>query len=109
VTEGAPTVRLTNICPKCSRQKFAVTKKFTQPLHPATSGRTTFAAITVERGGLMGIRQELGMFEAWICLHCGFTEFYAHDLPHDIEAIIKDHADQWLVVDATPPDRGPYR
>ena len=36
-----------------------------------------------------GVRPELGRFETWICLRCGFTELYAQKLPHDIEAIAK--------------------
>jgi predicted nucleic-acid-binding Zn-ribbon protein len=99
-------MRSTQTCPECSGKKFAVTKEFAQPIPRTTYGRYTFPAITVEdSSGTQG----LGMFEAWICLHCGFTRFYAHDLPHDIEAIIKGHPAQWRVVDATPPEQGPYR
>jgi predicted nucleic-acid-binding Zn-ribbon protein len=88
-------MRFDQTCPKCSRQKFAVTESFT-----ATGGAFVPVIADLKRHGL---------FETWICLHCGFTEFYAHDLPHDIEEIIKQDSKHWRIVDATPPEKGPYR
>ena len=101
------TMRSSQKCPNCARQKFAVTDKFRQPGHRASNDSHVDSAITIQ-DGVWGMKA-LGVFETWICLHCGFTEFYARDLPRDIEAIIEDHPDQLRVVDATPPKQGPYR
>ena len=101
------TMRSSQKCPNCAGQKFAVTDEFRQPGHRASNDTHALSAITIQDGTWR--KEALGSFEAWICLHCGFMELYAHDLPHDIEAIIKDHPDQWRIVDARPPEQGPYR
>ena len=100
-------MRFSNMCPKCGRQKFAVTKELRQPDHHSSNVTEPMAVVTIQDGILH--RKAMGIFEAWICLHCGFTELYAHDLPYDIEETIKKFPEQWRIVDATPPDHGPYR
>jgi predicted nucleic-acid-binding Zn-ribbon protein len=108
-------MRFTQVCPKCSRQKFAVTKEFRHPDHDSSNVTWPLPAITIALGAITpgqlsySGRASYGRFEAWICLHCGFTELYVHELPHDIEAIVKQHPEQWGIVDATPPEQGPYR
>ena len=54
-------------------------------------------------------RAEAGRFEAWICLGCGYTAIYAQQLPEDIEALAKQFPDELRIVDAGPPEQGPYR
>jgi hypothetical protein len=65
-------------------------------------------ALTVAVGGFLGSRKELGSFEAWICLGCGYTELYAQGLA-GLEELAKKHPDQARIVDAGPPEQGPYR
>ncbi|XYI02568.1 hypothetical protein ACMHYB_23560 [Sorangium sp. So ce1128] len=52
-----------------------------------------------------------GKFQTWVCLTCGYTEFYAHDLGDlaQIEQAVSPWSDQMRIVDATAPQKGSYR
>jgi hypothetical protein len=52
--------------------------------------------------------QKLGKFETWICVRCGYTEFYAYG-PEDPEMLAKQFPEQLRIVDAEAPAQGPYR
>ena len=103
-------MRSNQTCPKCVGQKFLVTDELRQP-DERGDGTHALRAVTLRWENVFGegVRPELGRFETWICLRCGFTELYAQKLPHDIEAIAKQHPDQLRIVDAGPPKQGPYR
>ncbi len=88
-------MRQTKMCPDCSGRKFAVTVLEDSDFHrvpamPSGSGPH-------------------GCFEVWICLRCGYTAFYARNLPVDIERIARQHPDGVRVVDAESGGQGPYR
>jgi predicted nucleic-acid-binding Zn-ribbon protein len=99
-------MRATQTCPKCAGKKFAVTDEWRQPDERALSGMLVVAAVTVEVYNRR--RKALGSFESWICLGCGYTELYAHGL-QGVEALAQQHPEQLRIVDAGPPERGPYR
>ena len=74
-------------------------------------GNTTHVlpALTISlRGKDEEYRKEVGNFETWICLGCGYTELYAGELK-GIEELAKKHPEQVRIVDARPPEQGPYR
>lgn len=49
-----------------------------------------------------------GQFTSWICLGCGYTEFYAGNLD-GIEALAASHPDKIRIIDAAPESQGAYR
>ena len=102
----------TQRCPKCSGRKFAVSAEFRQPLNGTSNLSYPSTAVTIEiKGHGMRVpdrRITTGRFESWICLGCGYTEFYAHGL-ENLEALAKQHPDQLRIVDAGPPEKTPYR
>jgi predicted nucleic-acid-binding Zn-ribbon protein len=93
-------MRYTQRCPKCSGQKFAVTELRDKGYDHAVP------VITFFEDGLLQVH---GSFETWICLGCGYAEFYAHNCLLPFDTIAKQHPDRLRIVDATPPDQGPYR
>jgi len=101
-------MRSTQTCPKCSGKRFAVSAEFRQPDVDSGNRTLAFSAITVVVASRAGHRITLGRLEAWICVGCGYTELYAHGLD-GIETIAKQYPDQLRIVDATPPEQGPYR
>jgi predicted nucleic-acid-binding Zn-ribbon protein len=110
-------VKATQTCPKCAGKKFAVTTEFRQP-GGADNDAQRLPAITLvdpDRGSGIKDRITSGRFETWSCVRCGYTEFYAYwpiDLLYrsdDLETLAKQHPDQLRIVDAGPPEKGPYR
>lgn len=109
-------MRSTQMCPKCSGQKFAVTDDFRQTDYDTVFPKAPleFFAVTVplqdHRNRSFGLhwRGGTGHFETWMCLGCGYTEFYAHGLEH-IEEIAERWPDRVRIVDAGPGPQGPYR
>ena len=102
-------MRSTQTCPKCAGKKFAVTPDFLQPHHEFPGNTHPFPPITIalQRESWNKERMTFGRFEVWICVGCGYTEFYAHGI-EDIEQIADQYPDQWRIVDAGPA-QGPYR
>lgn len=99
-------MRSTQTCPKCSGRKFAVSARFQVP---EVGECPAIMAHTVTRSGMESIRA--GKFQTWMCLSCGYTEFYAYDLGDlaQIEQAVGTWSDQMRIVDATAPQKGPYR
>jgi predicted nucleic-acid-binding Zn-ribbon protein len=107
-------MRSTQTCPKCAGRKFAISEEFRQPDHATPNTTSPFPAITIvahrpaeERTGPWA-RKTVGTFETWICVGCGYTEFYAKGLD-DIEALAKQHPDRLRILDAGSVKQGPYR
>jgi predicted nucleic-acid-binding Zn-ribbon protein len=107
-------MRATQTCPKCTGRKFAISEEFRQPDHDTPNLTTPFPAITIvahrpaeERTG-HSARKTVGTFETWICVGCGYTEFYAKGLG-DLEALAKQHPDRLRILDAGAIKQGPYR
>jgi predicted nucleic-acid-binding Zn-ribbon protein len=104
-------MRSTHTCPKCAYKKFATTTEFRQPVHRSTATEPFFAVTLNETQGMPffgSSTKPLGGFETWICLGCGYTEFYAHGLT-GVEELAKQHPEQLRIVDARSPGQGPYR
>lgn len=101
-------MRTTQTCPKCLGKRFAVTDEFRQPDCETPNVTRPFPAFTIvtDQRGLA--RETLGRFWTWICLGCGYTEFYAYDIEH-VEELAKRWPDRLRIVDARPPAQGPYR
>jgi predicted nucleic-acid-binding Zn-ribbon protein len=105
-------MRSTQTCPKCSGHKFVVNelRRHWQDALPAVTWAVRDSAGPL--GDLMRLKhfepQEAGSFETWICLGCGYTELYACGLGR-LEAVAKQYPDQLRIVDARPPEQGPYR
>jgi predicted nucleic-acid-binding Zn-ribbon protein len=106
-------MRSTQTCPKCSGQRFAVNDEFRQPDQDSSDGTEPLPAITIKvpkddwNPDGPSCRKALGSFETWICLGCGYTEFYAMGLDN-IEAAAKQHLDRLRIVDAGTKHQG-YR
>ena len=100
-------MRSSQTCPKCSGQKFAVTREFRQAPRSNSNATFQFPAITLEIKALDD-RIITGRFEAWLCMGCGYTEFYAYGL-EGVEQLAQQYPDQLRIVDARPPEQGPYR
>jgi len=103
-------MRSTQTCPKCAGKKFALTDEFRQPAGRESSDMTVpFPAIAIEvKPGWVPKLVTSGRFQAWICIGCGYTEFYASGI-EGIEQIAKEHPGRLRIVDAGPPKQGPYR
>jgi predicted nucleic-acid-binding Zn-ribbon protein len=106
-------MKSTETCPKCSKRKFLVTATWKQPEWHSCNVTQPVVAVTLEYEPPKttfgsGSRPTLGCFETWICLECGYTEFYARGLA-GVEDLAKQHPEQLSIVDATPPEQGPYR
>jgi predicted nucleic-acid-binding Zn-ribbon protein len=98
-------MRSTQTCPKCAGKKFAVNSEFRFPDHQSSNGTDALPAITLANGST---RRTLGRFETWICVGCGYTEFYAYGA-EDLEALARVHPEHLRIVDAEPRGQGPYR
>jgi predicted nucleic-acid-binding Zn-ribbon protein len=98
-------MRFTQKCSKCTGKRFGVIDEFVQP-NADYNRPNAFAPVTFQHA--RDHMRTLGKFEVWICLACGYTEFYAKELG-DVEAVAKQHPDQLRVIDATAPGQGSYR
>jgi len=102
-------MRSTQMCPKCSGKKFAVKAEFRQPHHRGDNITAPFPAITIDvKNQTYGDRITSGQFETWICVACGYTEFYASG-KENLDKLAQKYPDQLRIIDAGPPEQGPYR
>jgi hypothetical protein len=91
-----------------------VSDELRQPLYGTGEVTMPLAAVTIALGSPVpgqashGGRMAYGTFETWICLGCGYTEFYAQGL-EGIEGVARRHPDRLRIVDAQPQAQGPYR
>jgi predicted nucleic-acid-binding Zn-ribbon protein len=89
-------MRTTQVCPKCRGRKFVVVEEVRQPVfrEGAKADVQPFypAAAAIPPQGVVsrwrGTRDVLagGRLEAWICTHCGLTEWYALDVEELVHA-----------------------
>ena len=106
-------MRSTQTCPKCAGQRFAVSDEFQIPDLRERSKRAVqgVPAVTVEskpdRSGFTNATTA-GYLEQWICLGCGYTEFYTRNLEL-VEQAAKEFPARLRIVDARPNNQGPYR
>jgi predicted nucleic-acid-binding Zn-ribbon protein len=90
-------MRTTKTCPKCAKTKIAVIADFRQPDSDSTNGIDSFPVITIRTPGFIGGRESIGRFSAWVCIACGYTEFYAEGL-EDLAALASHYPDQVRIV-----------
>jgi predicted nucleic-acid-binding Zn-ribbon protein len=90
-------MRSTQMCPKCAGKRFAVFAQLRVPHR-----QEVLPAMTFEDGSATGT------FETWACLDCGYTEFYTLHI-HLLEMRARTYPEQVRIVDARPPEQGPYR
>jgi predicted nucleic-acid-binding Zn-ribbon protein len=95
-------MRLTQTCPKCSCKRLAVVSQLRLPDPASSNSVLVLPAVTIEGG------TELGSFETWICLDCGYTELYARNLD-GIEALAWRCPGYVRIIDPRPSEQGPYR
>jgi hypothetical protein len=80
-----------------------------QPIQRNSHVTRVFRAITIDRQKPDNDPYiATGYVEAWICLGCKYMELYALQI-EDLEALAEQYPDQLRIVDARPPDHGPYR
>jgi predicted nucleic-acid-binding Zn-ribbon protein len=108
-------MKTTRTCPKCASKKLFVVGVVRQP-EPGNPLNAYPMAVTSERlptgrGGVFASDSEqvsAGLFEAWVCAACGFTEWYAR---HANEALARmaQHPESGVVfLDGEGP-ASPYR
>lgn len=98
-------------CPKCSGQKFAMTGEFRIPRQDCANMTAPFPPIAFDwlpSSRTCRQRTTVGTVATWICLGCGYTEFYARNLD-GVVAVANQHPDQVRIIDATPGSLGTYR
>ena len=95
-------MRATQTCPKCAGRRFSVTRELRVP------DAGVLPALLAYTNNFLNPQERLGTFEAWICLGCGYAELYAQGLA-GLEELAEKYPDQTRIVDAGPPEPGPYR
>ncbi len=96
-------------CPKCQSRQLWIVERMALP--EPDSGNTVFVmpvAAQEVRDNKRWDRIAGGTFEAWICAHCGFTEWYAKDANAVLTELARlpNGGVRWL---DTTPQRGPFR
>ena len=87
----------TKTCLECSGYRFAVRVLYDSNARPLS------VMPCHSSGG------QVGRFEAWICLACGYTAIYARGLPGNIEQFAEADPDELRIVDHEPRKQGPHR
>jgi predicted nucleic-acid-binding Zn-ribbon protein len=97
-------MRANQTCPECSGKRFLVMAK----LQVISQRGTGIAhALVVHKKWDLEIS---GTFETWTCLGCGYTALYASGLDlARLDELCRAFPEQVRVVDARPPEQGPYR
>lgn len=72
-----PTYHVREPCPKCSHTRFLVVAPFAAPDASDTWRSMTLPVLC---GHIDDARQTAGSFHAYVCLSCGYTEWYATSL-----------------------------
>jgi predicted nucleic-acid-binding Zn-ribbon protein len=68
-------MKSTQSCPKCQSRQLWLIEEMRQPVPESTNHAVSLAVTTMRTSGAP--RVDAGTFEAWVCAHCGFTEWYA--------------------------------
>lgn len=88
-------------CPKCESCKLWV-------INPVAREHVTECTLTEPLGRFSsGATVRVGTFEAWICVACGFTEWYACDVNEGLAML--SHVPQSGVLYYNGIADGPYR
>jgi predicted nucleic-acid-binding Zn-ribbon protein len=95
-------------CPKCGGAKIWVIERFRVPSETAEGQELAVVPHQQEMGrGLFAIARisPRGHFDLYACDGCGYAELYARDL-----AGLEPDPDRGIrLVDATEPQKGPFR
>ncbi len=97
-------MRSAQTCPECSGKRFLVMAK----LQVVTArGPGSVPALMVINSDEV---KSSGTFETWTCQGCGYTALYASGIDFTrLDALCRTFPEQVRVVDARPPEQGPYR
>lgn len=108
-------MKTTQICPKCDSRQLWVIDRLTQrdgsSTHVAAPKPVIAANLPSDGGFWSASHGEYvvgGTFEVWICVQCGFMEWYARDVNKVLEKLAKEPGLGVRLVDGGPPPR-PYR
>jgi predicted nucleic-acid-binding Zn-ribbon protein len=100
----------TNTCPKCQSRQLWLIDQVNQPdvtrAGPGVPMRVTTAGIDTPLGGYYEL--EAGRFEAWVCVLCGFTEWYAKEANEVLAKLARYPGGGVRLID-TSGQRGPFR
>lgn len=99
---ASPTYRVRTPCSKCENHRFLVIAPFQVP-DPVNEERVMSLSVVMHRRDWNRIGA--GQFHAYVCLGCGYTEWYALDLER-LEALAGKVANVKVIeVPATPAYR----
>lgn len=101
-------MRSTLKCTKCSGQKFVVTDEFCIPYRDKCEIEPFPAFVGQVKRGWAWHTVTQGAFSTWVCLGCGYTEFYVCR-PEGLETIAKGFPDRMRIIDAAAQEQGPFR
>jgi predicted nucleic-acid-binding Zn-ribbon protein len=77
-------MKLTGRCPKCGNTEIAADAKAVDRRQSATEGEMSVATFGNPSAWIFKDQRQTTI-SAWVCLGCGFVEFYA-DAPDDLHA-----------------------
>jgi hypothetical protein len=93
-----PTCHVREPCPKCSHGRFLVVASVAVPDATDTWRLVTMPVVC---GHVGDVRESAGTFHAYVCLSCGYTEWYATSLPA-LEKLAS-RVPGTRVIEVTPP------
>lgn len=112
-------MRSTQTCPKCTGKKFAITENIRLPDREYDTYTSVVPAVTLATGanvaprvgGIQGGGRALfGRLSSWICVACGYTEFYTHAYSVEgFEQLARQFPSEFRIVDGEPQGQGPFR
>jgi hypothetical protein len=103
-------MRSTQTCPKCSGRKFAVTDEYRLPDREYDGMTQPMPAVSLDSEGLPKRGASFGgvatgRLESWLCLGCGYVEFYAKDYDLSVlEQLQRKCPGRFRIVDAGRPE-----
>jgi len=98
-------MKSTLVCPKCQSRQIWIIDEVRQPRCDDMSVANPVNVTSVERPSY---RLDVGRFEAWVCVKCGFTEWYAKLADAALTMLAQDPASGVRMMDTTS-ERGPFR
>ena len=104
-------MRINQACPKCHSTQVWIIDSVVQPTSDSygMNPLVVTTAMMPETNWLVGpLRMSAGTFEAWICVQCGFTEWYAKNANEKLAELAQLPDSGVRLLDTGAP-RGPFR
>jgi predicted nucleic-acid-binding Zn-ribbon protein len=95
-------MKRTHTCPKCSGRRLVVSERmgFRQKMYKGEEAYVAPLPVVAQQKEVPGVLwgtskvvEELGTYESWSCVGCGYTELYAQDM----ERIVTEGAGRLVV------------